>query len=154
MGTTILPFLTIWSLPGTFIKCVFSFFSSILSSFGFQVSKKCYCNTSKKSFWQKFDSGSNAKYDAEFECLEKMQNHSPKRSYMPKTFAHSNKSQKLNLSVTFPLITFSAWVFFQLYCKLWSQAQTKRLKKTKNVFCKCVVNLNFATPNGLREPIC
>jgi hypothetical protein len=36
------------------------------------------------------------------------------KSYRPKTFAHSNKSQKRNFSVTFSLITFSH-NFLQLF---------------------------------------
>jgi hypothetical protein len=30
------------------------------------------------------------------------------------------------------------------FCKLWSEMRKKRLKKSKNVFCKCVLEFNFA----------
>jgi|688.fasta_scaffold1214007_1 hypothetical protein len=32
--------------------------------------------------------------------------------------------------------------------------KTNWTKKTKNVFCKCVLELNFATINGPGEPSC
>ena len=34
------------------------------------------------------------------------------------------------------------------FCKLWSQMRKKRLKKSKNVFCKCVLDFNFAPITG------
>ena len=34
------------------------------------------------------------------------------------------------------------------FFKLWSQARKKRLKKSKNVFCNCVLDFNFAPING------
>ena len=34
------------------------------------------------------------------------------------------------------------------FCKLWSPTRTKRLKKTKNVFYKCVLEFNFASISG------
>ncbi len=33
-------------------------------------------------------------------------------------------------------------------CKLWSQTRKKRLKKSKNVFSKCVLDFNFAPIKG------
>jgi hypothetical protein len=90
-------------LKGTLIKKTFFVFSAVWSALGFEVSKKCkykqqniFC---KNSIWvigyhktQNLMQTSNP--------LKKMQEHSPKRSYRPKTFAHSN-SQKLYFSVTF-----------------------------------------------------
>jgi hypothetical protein len=86
-----------------------------------------------------------------------------------KTFAYSNKSQKLHFSVTFPVITFYAGRFynffngFKISIRFWflrptafmiNRVATKRLKKTKNIFCKCVLELNFATINVHGEPSC
>jgi hypothetical protein len=34
------------------------------------------------------------------------------------------------------------------FFKLWSQTRKKRLKKSKNVFCKCVLDFNFAPIKG------
>ncbi len=34
------------------------------------------------------------------------------------------------------------------FCKLWSQMHKKRLKISKNVFCKCVLDFNFAPITG------
>jgi hypothetical protein len=34
------------------------------------------------------------------------------------------------------------------FCKLWSQMRKKRLKKSKNIVCKCVLDLNFAPITG------
>ncbi len=34
------------------------------------------------------------------------------------------------------------------FFKLWSQMRKKRLKKSKNVFCKCVLDFNFAPIKG------
>ncbi len=46
--------------------------------------------------------------------LKKVQNKSPQKGYRPKTFAHSNKSQRLHFSVTYLLITFSHQ-FFEIF---------------------------------------
>jgi hypothetical protein len=46
-----------------------------------------------------------------FESVEKSAKKSPQKSYRPKTFACSNKSQKLHFAVTFYLITFFARKF-------------------------------------------
>ncbi len=40
------------------------------------------------------------------------------------------------------------WGHISTFCKLWSQMRRKRLKKSKNVFCKCALHLNFATIKG------
>jgi hypothetical protein len=40
------------------------------------------------------------------------------------------------------------------FCELWSQLRTNRLKKTKNVFCKCVLELSFATITGIGKQSC
>ncbi len=52
------------------------------------------------------------------------------------------------------------WYLFGFFCqkivmghistfgKLWSQMRKKRLKKSKNVFCKCVLDFNFAPITG------
>ncbi len=90
------------------------------------------------------------------------------KSYRFKNVAHINKSQKLHFSVTFLLITFFVLAFLQFFsanlksasnsdthiaflklikfvdhistfCKLWCQAQTKRLPKTYFLFHKCVL---------------
>ncbi len=34
------------------------------------------------------------------------------------------------------------------FCKLWSKMRKKRLKKSKNVFCKCFLDFNFAPITG------
>ncbi len=39
-------------------------------------------------------------------------------------------------------------VHISTFCKLWSQMRKKRLKKSKNVFCKCVLDFNFAPIKG------
>jgi hypothetical protein len=49
-----------------------------------------------------------SKIDAEFASVEKNPKKNHTKSYRPKTFAHSNKSQKLHFSVPFSLITFFA----------------------------------------------
>ncbi len=37
---------------------------------------------------------------------------------------------------------------FSIFFKLWSQMRKKRLKQSKNVFCKCVLDFNFAPIKG------
>ncbi len=37
---------------------------------------------------------------------------------------------------------------FSTFCKLWSLTCKKRLKKSKNIFCKCVLDFNFAPIKG------
>jgi hypothetical protein len=87
-----------------------------------------------------------------------------KRSYRPKTFANSNKKSKtqffchffawvfcnffngFEISIFFiPILHFWKIIFsyhISTFFKLWSQKRTKRLKKTKNVFFQCVLELN------------
>ncbi len=38
--------------------------------------------------------------------------------------------------------------YISTFWKLWSQMRKKRLKKSKNVFCKCVLDFNFAPIKG------
>jgi hypothetical protein len=76
--------------------------------------------------------------------LKKMQWSSTKKvPYRPKTLTHSNKSQKLY---------FFACAFLQLCQRI--EISTEGLKKLENLFYICVLELNFATINGLGEPSC
>jgi hypothetical protein len=61
----------------------------------------------KKKFTEKF-AMDNAKFNAEFESLEKKCKKVHTQNYRSKTFALSNYSQKTLFFVTFSLITFFA----------------------------------------------
>jgi hypothetical protein len=56
----------------------------------------------------------NAKFDAVFESYEKSAKINPKKLKV-KGFAHSNKSQKLDFSLTFSLITFFLAIFYNFF---------------------------------------
>ncbi len=79
-----------------------------------------------------------------------VKNYDTALSYRPKTLTLSNKSQKFHFSVTFSLITFFSDILklFQWIRNDWIQTSMKRL------FCKCVLELHFATIKGLGEPRC
>jgi hypothetical protein len=40
------------------------------------------------------------------------------------------------------------WGHISTFWKLWSQIRKKRLKKSKNIVCKCVLDFNFAAIKG------
>jgi hypothetical protein len=62
------------------------------------------------------------------------------------------RSQREILRFLTPFLIFFQKIFFlghiSIFFKLWSQTRKKRLKKSKNVFSKCVLDFNFATIKG------
>ncbi len=63
------------------------------------------------------------------------------------------RNQREILCFFYTFFDFCQKTFFRSYCispflKLWSQTRKKRLKKSKNVFSKCVLDFNFAPIKG------
>ncbi len=98
----------------TYLSNMFFCFLSHYGWFGFKVSKKGLY----KQFKKKFDIDICI-IEQKIQCWVRIRwkkcKYAHSKSNRRKTFAHSNKSQKLNFSVTFLLIKFFAWVFLQLF---------------------------------------
>ena len=96
---------------------------------------------------------------------------SPKESYRPKTFAHSNKNQKkiffhffadnffshesfwnffngFEISIKFCVFSYPYWNHFWLFANFEVKRGQNGLKKRKNIFWRCVLELNLAIING------
>ncbi len=86
----------------TFITGVFLF----LSHFVRLASIFAKCANMRSFFLLKFNIDIN---------IPRIEKHSRQKIDMPKTFAHSNKSQKLPFSITFALLTFSCELFCNFF---------------------------------------
>jgi hypothetical protein len=67
------------------------------------------------------------------------------------TFSTDSKSAWNSAFLTPFAIFFKKNIFLghiSTFFELWSQTRKKRLKKSKNVFCKCVLDFNFAPIKG------
>jgi hypothetical protein len=104
----------------------------------------------------------NAKFHADFESVEKVLKKCTKKSYYQKRdrnmhfFHFYSCFNEFKISVKFcvfwHLFDFFKKNFFlghiRSFFKLWSLTRKKRLKKSKNVFCECVLDFNFAPIKG------
>ncbi len=68
----------------------------------------------------------------------------------------NNFFNEFEISMKFCVFWYLFWFFnkkffsghISTFFKLWSQTRKKRLKKSKNLFCKCVWDFNFAPIKG------
>ncbi len=120
----------------------------------------------------------NAEFHADFKSVEKVLKKCTKKKLWAKTWRKNALFSlllmfvKLVLLITFFLVHFfttdskSVWnsasfdtvfdffnkIFFLghicTFFKLWSRLRKKRLKTSKNVFCKCFLDFNFAPIKG------
>ncbi len=131
----------LWWLPNKILRNIhkkrFPFFWAVSCAFAIKV--YTFANKSKKKFLLKnwIWVSKNAEFHADFESVLK-------KCTKKKLLAKMWRKQALFSLFTHVRQTFFAYNFL----KLWSRTRKKRLKKSKNVFSKCVLDFNFAPIKG------
>ncbi len=160
---------TLWWLPNKILRHIHKKDFPFFEPFPAYLQSKCTksANKRQKYFFYKNSIwvSKNAEFHADFESVEKVLIKWTQKKLLEKTwrkyalFSLLLMFVKLVLLVTFFCAFFISffciflqkkifWGHISTFCKLWSQTRKKRLKKSKNVFCKCVLDFNFAPIKG------